>query len=451
MAKKKRKGKMKVTRRKFLQSAVYGSTGLLFSGLMGSKVFSEVVDIKPKAKSVIQIWMWGGPSHLDTFDPKPEAGRDYCGVYNKPIDTNVPGIKIFQALPLLARQADKYSILRGMTHGINGHETASYTVQTGRKSGEGMVYPGIGAVVSLFKGHAPNYKGALPPYITITTPQGRFSEPGFMGIRYKPFSTGGDPNKEPFAVEGIVSETISEERQKTRKDFLQKIDSFAKEMIDDPLVKVIESCQQQAYSMILGDERKAFALNEETNEMRDLYGRNTFGQACLLARRLVERGVPFITINYRGWDTHKKHFEIMRQKLPELDKGFSALLQDLYDHGLLDSTIVWWSGEFGRTPKIQMEAPWYGGRGHWGKAFSAVVAGGGFKGGQVVGKTNETGEIVIERQIYPWDLITSMYELLGIDKNAKLPHPQGVTAYVTPFATNEISPKETGGILKEIM
>ena len=443
--------KKKITRKSFFKSVLYGVGGIFFTGLLDSKAFGQLLENKPKAKSVIQIWMWGGPPHLDTFDPKPDAGKDYCGPLNRPIDTNVPGIKIGQLLPLLAKQADKYSLLRGMTHGNTGHETAAYMVQTGRKPGEGLVYPGMGAVVSLFRGQPPEYKGALPPYITVTTPQGRFSECGFMASKYKPFSTGGDPSREPFAVEGIVSETVSEERQKTRKEFLKNIDSFTRSMMEDPLVKVIESCQEQAYSMILGEARRGFLLNEETKETRDLYGRNRFGQSCLLAKRLVERGVPYITINYGGWDTHKRHFEAMNQKLPEFDKALSALIQDLTDKKLLDSTIVICGGEFGRTPRISWEDPWYGGRSHYGKAFSYFVAGGGFKGGQVVGKTDGTGENVIERPIYPWDLIVSMYELLGIDKNAKLPHPQGLTAYANPYTAGVISAKETGGMLKEIM
>ncbi|MCX5777191.1 MAG: DUF1501 domain-containing protein [Candidatus Firestonebacteria bacterium] len=449
MAKKKSK-KIKLTRKEFLRSALYGAAGLLVTDLFGSKLFAQAVE-KSKAKSVIQIWMWGGSPHLDTFDPKPAAGRDYCGPYNKPLETNVPGIKICQNMPLLAKQADKYALLRGMTHGNNGHETASYLVQTGRKPDKGLVYPGAGAVVSHFKGQPPVYKGILPPYITLTTPQGRFTEQGFMKTKYKPFATGGDPNKEPFAVEGIVSESVSETRQKDRKSFLRDIDTFAREMAGDPLVKMIESCQEEAYSMIMGDARKTFELKEESKETRDLYGKNTFGQSCLLARRLVEKGVPYVTINYRGWDTHKKHFEAMNQKLPELDRGLAALLQDLKSHGLLDTTIVWCGGEFGRTPKVDWDAPWYGGRSHYGKAFSYLVAGGGFKGGKVVGQTDDKGENVIERKIYPWDLITSIYELLGIDKSAKLPHPQGITAYATAFADGETPPKETGGLLKEIM
>ena len=182
--------------------------------------------------------------------------------------------------------------------------------------------------------------------------------------------------------------------------------------------------------------------------MRDRYGRNTFGQSCLMARRHVEQGVPYVTINYKGWDTHKQHFQIMRRKLPEMDKGMATLFQDLKERGLLDSTIVWWSGEFGRTPKIQWEAPWNGGRGHWGKVFSSLVAGGGFKGGQVVGASDAQGNEVKDRPVYPLDLIGSMYELLGIDSSAKLPHPQGLDVRVMP---NLADAGKTGGLLKEIM
>ncbi len=433
-----------VTRRRFLQYGVSGAAGLLLAGRPGLRFES-------KAKAVIQVWLWGGPSHLDTFDPKPDAGRDYCGQYNKPIATNVDGIQICQMLPLLAKMADKYALLRGMTHGNNSHETAAYLVQAGRKAGGDLVFPGIGAIVSYFKGYSGGYKGMLPPYITVTQPQGRFSEAGFLGSKHKPFSTGGDPSRDPFVVEGIVAENITEERQKDRRALLGGLDGFGKDRKDDPLVKAIDSCREQAYSMILGDAGKAFALSEEKSDVRDRYKRNKFGQSCLLARRLVERGVPFVTINHPGWDTHKQHFQAMGGRLTELDAGVSSLLQDLSERGLLESTIVWVSGEFGRTPKVQWEAPWNGGRGHYGKAFSALVAGGGFRGGKVVGKTDPRGETVVERPVYPWDLLGSMYELLGIAADAKITTPQGESVFVSPFAAGEIPPKETGGLLKEIM
>jgi hypothetical protein len=304
-------------------------------------------------------------------------------------------------------------------------------------------------VVSLFKGAQAGYKGLIPPYIVLTEPQGRFSEAGFLGARYKPFATGGDPGQSRFAVEGIVAPGISDERQRERRELLHKLDTLQHAMPADTQLAASEQCEKQAYDLILGDAGKVFDLSQEKDELRDRYGRNTFGQSCLVARRLVERGVPYVTINYKGgWDTHKQNFQVMRRRLPEMDKGMATLLQDLAEHGLLDSTIVWWIGEFGRTPKVQWEAPWNGGRGHHGQVFSAVVAGGGFKGGQVVGASDAKGEAVKERPVYPCDVIGSMYELLGIDPDAKLPHPQGLTVRATPSAADKAL---TGGRLKEIV
>jgi len=450
------------TRREFIARGLCGAAGLaLAGGLVPRASGDEAITIGParaatpaaktKAKSVIQIWLWGGPCHLDTFDPKPDAGRNYCGPYTRPAATNVDGIQICQQLPLLAKMADRYALLRGMTHDNNGHETAAYMVQAGRKPGGELVYPGIGAIVSYYKGRNGGYKNMLPPYITLTTTQGRFSESGFLGPRYKPFSTGGDPSRDPFVVEGITAENITDERQKDRRVLLGELDSFGKEMGDNALVKSVDHTQEQAYEMILGDSGKTFVLSTEKDEVRNRYGRTKFGQSCLLARRLVERGVPFITINHDGWDTHKQHFEAMARKLPELDRAVSSLLQELYERDLLETTIVWVSGEFGRTPKVQWEAPWNGGRGHYGKAFSALVAGGGFRGGKVVGKTDEHGEKVVERPIYPWDLLGSMYELLGIDPGAKLTTPQDEKVCVSALAGKEIPAKESGGLLREIM
>jgi hypothetical protein len=429
-----------------------GAAGLLLAQGPGLRALAGAPPVKSgtraKAKAVIQIWLWGGPAHLDTFDPKPDAGRDYCGDLSKPIPTNVNGIMIGELLPLLAKQADKYSIIRSMTHGNNGHETAAYMVQTGRPPGGREVYPSVGAVVSLCKGYEAGYKGLIPPYVVLTEPQGRFSEAGFLGTRYKPFATGGDPAKNPFAVEGIIAPGISDKRQQDRRELLHKLNTLGNSIKGDPQLAALEQVEQQAYDMILGDGGKVFDLTQEKDDLRESYGRNTFGQACLVARRLVEKGVPYITINYKGWDTHKQHFQAMRRKLPEMDKGFATLLRDLSERGLLDSTIVWWSGEFGRTPKVQWEAPWNGGRSHYGKVFSAVVAGGGFKGGQVVGSSDAKGEEVKDRPVYPVDLIAGMYELLGIDGNARLPNPQGLPLTVLPNAADGV---KSGGRLKEIM
>jgi hypothetical protein len=432
-----------LTRRDMLRYSAAGIGGMA----LGAPLQASAV--KPgKAKAVIQIWMWGGPTHVDTFDPKPDAGADYCGPYNAPIATNVDGIQIGQMLPLLAKQADKYSIIRSMTHGQNGHETASYMTQTGRPAGTGDVFPCAGAVVSRFKGYDAGYKGLLPPYIVLTKPQGRFSESGFMGLRYKPFATGGKPSAPVFSVEGVVQQGITEARQRDRRQLLHNLETAGRKMKGNPAFQQMDGCEEQAYELILGDAGKVFDINKEDAALRDRYGKSDFGASCLIARRLVEQGVPYVTINYNGWDTHKKHFDIMKTKLPELDKGFATLLEDLSDHGLLDSTIVWWGGEFGRGPKIQWEAPWNGGRGHYGKCFTHVVAGGGFQGGQVVGSSDKTGGEVADRPVYPWDLIGSMYEQLGIDTTAQLPHPQGLDVRVSPTEADGLT---MGGRLREIM
>jgi hypothetical protein len=304
-------------------------------------------------------------------------------------------------------------------------------------------------VVSLFKGYDAGYRGLIPPYIVLTELQGRFSEAGFLGSRYKPFATGGDPARTPFAVEGVVAPGISEKRQRDRRDLLGKLNTLAHAQPGDVRLAELAQSEAQAYDLILGDAGKVFDLSQEKNELKERYGRNTFGQSCLMARRLVERGVPYITINYNGgWDTHKDNFTTMRRRLPELDKGMSTLLLDLAGRGLLDQTIVWWEGEFGRTPKIMWESPWNGGRGHYGAAFCAVLAGGGFKGGRLVGSTDAKGEVVKERPVYPCDLLGSMYELLGIDSEAKLPHPEGLDVRVMPTAAEKVT---RGGLLKEIM
>lgn len=442
-----------MTRREALLRSVYGSAGLLLMeplvvrGAVGTTESEARSVADGPAKSVIQIWLWGGPSHIDTFDPKPEAGRAYTGALDSPIETNVSGIRIGQLLPELAKHADKYSLIRGMTHGNNGHETAAYLVQTGRATDQD-VFPGLGAVVSYFKGYDAGYEGLIPPYIVLTEPQGRFSEAGFLGPRYKPFATGGNPAAPVFAVEGIVSPEITEEQQRARRDLLKSLNTLGGALPGHAALKTVVDSEEQAYELILGDAGKLFDLGQEKDEIRDKYGRSTFGQSCLMARRLVEKGVPYITINYKGWDTHKAHFQAMNRKLPELDQGLAALLEDLSDKGLLDSTVVWCTGEFGRTPKVAMESPWNGGRHHFGRAFSSLLAGGGFRGGEVVGATNSTGEEVAERPVYPADMIGSIYGQLGIPADAPLPHPQGTPTNVVPTEAEGVP---MGGLLKELV
>ena len=440
------KQRPRLSRREAIRRAMFAASGLVLANHLSFKAFAA--PSTPRAKAVIQIWMWGGPSHLDIFDPKPDAGYDYCGPLKTPIETNVAGIRIGELLPSLAKQADKYSIIRSMTHGNNGHETASYLVQTGRQPGGRQVFPSVGAVVSLMKGYDAGYKGLVPPYVVLTEPQGRFDEAGFLGSRFKPFATGGNPAQLPFAVEGVVAPGVTEQRQKSRRELMHHLDMLAQTLPDDPQIAAATQAENMAYDMILGDGAKVFDLAQEKQELRDRYGKSKFGQSCLVARRLVERGIPYVTINYAGWDTHKGNFQTMQRQLPDLDKGFATLLQDLGERGLLDSTIGWWGGEFGRTPKVMWEAPWNGGRGHYGKVFSAVLAGGGFKGGQVIGASDARGEEVKERPVYPVDLIGSIYAQMGIEATAKLPNPQGLPTFVLPGAEDGI---KSAGLLKEIM
>jgi len=443
--------RLKLTRREILRAMLAGAAGLI-AGNRTTAAREAPAGAKreapARAKSVIQIWMWGGPPHTDTFDPKPEAGYAYCGPLRNAIETNVPGIRIGELLPKLAQLADKYSIVRSLTHGTNGHETAAYMVQTGHRPGGRLVYPSLGALVSKFRGYDAGYSGLVPPYVVLTQSQGRFDEAGFLAARYKPFATGGDPNASKFVVEGVVSADVTEERQEDRRELLHSLDALRNAIPRHPEAVTLDKTEGKAYEMILGDAGKLFDLSTEDAALRQRYGRNKFGQSCLMARRLVGAGVPFVTINYGGWDTHKQHFQAMRRKLPELDAGMATLLEDLEAHDLLDSTIVWWGGEFGRSPKVAWSPPWNGGRHHFGACFSTVLAGGGFKGGKVVGSSNETGEKVAERPVYPPDVLGSICELMGIDPDARLPNPRGMELKVMPSG-EEFG--EGGGRLTEIM
>ena len=447
-----------MSRREALRVGVFSTASLLLSGECGLQAAesqetnaqtSTSSTAKPplKAKSVIQIFLWGGMSHNDTWDPKPDSGRDYMGDLVKAIPTNVDGIQIGELFPNLAKHADKYSLIRSMTHRNNGHETAAYLVQTAHTPGERLAYPSVGAVFSLFK--CDQYKGLIPPYVVLTQPQGRFSEEGFLGPKFKPFATGGDPNASRFEVEGVVMKGISDERQKARSALREKLDRMADTMAGSPQLAASAEARKQAYEMILGPGRQVYDLSQEKPELRDRYGRNTFGQDCLAARRMVEAGVPYIVINYPGgWDTHSNHFPTMRRQCPQLDQGLAMLLEDLNDRGLLESTIVWCCGEFGRTPKVDWQPPWNGGRNHHGAVFSALVAGGGFRGGHIVGASDAKGEEVKDRPVYPADLLGSIYALSGIDPSARLPHPMGTEAHVLPLATDGA---KSAGLLKEIM
>jgi len=419
--------------------------GILFFGHLSTNVKAQTIE-NPHAKSVIFIFLDGGPAQTDMFDPKPKAGKDYAGPYVKPIATNVPGIEIGEKLPLLAKIADKYCIIRSMTHGFSGHETAGYVMETGSLPGGKIVYPSMGAVIA-YKTES-TYKGSIPPFVSLTSGSSRFNEAGFLGPQYKSFATGGSPESAQFSVEGIVNSSYTDDQLKKRKSLLNSLDNFSQQIPQNEQLATMDKFRTQAYSLILGEDRKVFNLKDEKDSLKLRYGKNRLGQSCLIARRLIQKGVPFVVVRNGGWDTHKEHFERMNEKLPELDQALSALLEDLSAKGLLDQTIVICGGEFGRTPKILYEPPWNGGRNHFGAAFSYLVAGGGFIGGKVIGATDPRGEKVIERPVFPWDLAESIYTLMGIDTKGTLPHP---TLGNIPMLFLPQEKEKRGGMLTEIM
>lgn len=405
---------------------------LLFAIVLGANA--------QRAKSVILVYLDGGPSQTDTFDPKPEAGRNYTGNYKGVAQSNVEGIELGEKMTRLATMADKYTLVRSLTHGSNAHETGHYAMITGDSSGGAVVYPSFGAVISYMM--KDTYKGILPCYISVTRANSRFNEGGFLGNEYKSFDTGGRPEGKEYEVEGLVNKFISRERMDSRMALLSKFETL-------PMDKAkIDSLRAINMEFIWGESRELFNLANEPDSVRQRYGKSRLGQSCLVARKLVEAGVPFINVRTTGWDTHKKHFQKMDTMLPDLDRALSALIEDLDARGLLDSTIVLCGGEFGRTPKVLWEAPWNGGRAHFGAAFSYLVAGGGFQGGKVLGKTDKTGEKVIERPVAPCDLIGTVYLLMGIDPYGTLPH---VSEGELPILPSLLNRKQSHGLLYEII
>jgi hypothetical protein len=401
------------------------------------------------AKSVIEIWLWGGPSQLETFDPKPNAPHDYNNGL-KSIKTNA-GFELHEWLPELAKCADLYSVIRSLTHPFPGHETATYLMQTGRNPGGGVTFPALGALISSSRVQdvkkknsvmaSMRYEGELPPFVILTHAKGRFSEVGFLGEAYAPLVTGGRASAKRFEVDGIVPPGgLTKDQLRARFDRAARVDRL-------PPDDAFEAAGAAAREIILGKAAETFDLSREKDQTRLRYGKSEIGQQLLAARRLVEYGVPYISINYSGWDSHKRHFESMKRPTAEMDQAVSALLLDLKERNLLDSTIVWLSGEFGRVPKVDRQPPWNGGRNHFPRCFSALVAGGGFKGGCVVGESDATTDHVKNRPVTPQDFLGSIMELAGVDPDDRLPNPKWLREYGPVMSPSVKSPC---GRLKEI-
>jgi hypothetical protein len=405
-----------VTRREALR--VGGLTAL---GLTLPDLFRLRADAKtPRAKSCILVWLDGGPSHLETFDLKPDAPAEVRGPF-RPIPTTVPGVQVCELLPNTARVADRIAVVRSVTSPLGEHGLANHYLMTGYKPSPVLDYPSYGAVVSHTRGGRPT----LPSYVAVPDYRPTAGS-GFLGAAARPFAVGGDPAKPDFRVRDLdFYPGVTAGRVERRRAFVSQLDRFQRATEADPPASDPEF--EQAYRLATSPEAKrAFDLSDEKPAVRVRYGPRTLGQSCLLARRLVERGVGFVTVNHTGWDTHGDL--VLRLKegyagakvgvglIPTFDLAFAALVGDLGERGLLDETLVVAMGEFGRTPKVNTQ----GGRDHWPRAFSVALAGGGVKGGQVVGASDRVGESPSDRPVTPADLARTIYTLLGVDPDREL-------------------------------
>ncbi|HXG09172.1 MAG TPA: DUF1501 domain-containing protein [Gemmataceae bacterium] len=413
-----------VSRRDFIRVGTLGFLGLSLPDYLR---YAAAAPTAGADKSAIFIYLGGGQTHLDTWDPKPDAPAEYRGEF-KPIKTNVPGIEICEHLPRMAQNADKYAILRSVHHNLAAHAPGQMFLRTGNRPLPSLQYPGYGSVVTKEYGGPPG----LPPYVAlpIQSTNGGAETAGYLGVAYNPFTVNDDPNKENFSVRALaLPQGLSMERIESRKGLLEGLDTaFRKVEVKSQDLAGMDKFYQQAFEILNSPKaREAFDIAREPAAVRDKYGRNPFGQACLLARRLIEAGVRFVSIDFGGWDTHRDNFSRLKDdRLPKLDQGMASLLEELAERGLLPKTAVFMTGEFGRTPKVNATA----GRDHWARAMSIVMAGAGIKGGQVIGKTNDKGEEPVEQPVTPEDVAASFYHSLGIDPHKEYYTPTGRPVHI---------------------
>jgi len=424
-----------MTRRDFLEVGSLGAIGLSLSDLFAMQARGAVAG--SKEKSVIMIFNLGAPSQLDTWDMKPDAPAEIRGPF-KPIQTNVPGIQVSEILPKLSQHFDKLSMVRSCFHtGAAVHDTGHQMLQTGRAFQGGIISPHVGCVLGYLRGR----KGDLPPHIVLPEPMGptggnmpHGQEAGFLGKAFDPYALMADPSKPNFTVPDLLPPAeLGEVRLERRKRLRDIVDAKTKNFEASEDARLLDANFESAFRLMTSKQaREAFDLAREPAEVRERYGLNRFGQCCLLARRLIEADVRFITVNTFltvfneiTWDIHGSapftSIQGMKEQVaPMYDQAVSALLEDLSNRGLLDSTMVCQLAEFGRTPKINPA----GGRDHWPQCWTMLFAGGGVKGGQVVGKSDEIGAYPAERPVEPGEVIATIYKSLGIDLETKLPGPQ---------------------------
>ena len=405
-----------VSRRNFMRIGALAPLGLSLPQLMAADTGAG----SARAKSVILIYLGGGLSHHDSFDMKPDAVEQIRGKY-KSIATTVPSLQICELLPKTAQVMDKVTLVRSGTHENDHHETATNWVLSGRFGTPFGDHPAIGAIVA----HETGFSGTVPPYVAVPKNPSFTWELGksvWLGGRCESFKAG-NPNDANYRVRDLSAPTgITPQTLERRKSLLAAVDQLADRVKGSDQSATYDEFSRKAAEMVLSPQAQAaFAIEREETKTRDDYGRSEFGQSVLLARRLVENGVRFVTINYGGWDHHGDIFKGLDNKLPEFDQGYSSLILDLDQRGLLDDTLVLAMGEFGRTPKVNDKA----GRDHWGRAGSMLWAGAGVARGKVIGATDKNGAFVTDRPVRPADVAWTVYESLGIDPAKELLTPEG--------------------------
>ena len=427
------------SRRSFLELGMAGMGSLSLAGMLRAKDESRRLTGNSKDTSVILLWLDGGPSHHDTYDPKPDAPSDYAGIW-RPIKTNVPGMDVTEMFPLQAQVADKFSILRSVHHNAGDHFTGGHWMLTGRGGVSGAMkegkFPFFGGIAARVAG--PRQAGmpanvAIPYAMSIGLRPGYFGG-NYLGVEYDPFQVGGDPSRSNFQVQNLkLATAMSVERLADRQALHRNLDALRRNLDQSPTAAAMDQFDHAAFDLVTGDKaRHAFDIAQEDDALRDRYGRNTWGQSTLLARRLVEAGATFVTCHFGGWDSHWNHQGTMLRHLPKVDQAVSSLFHDLHDRGLLDQVLVVVMGEFGRTPKmndggnggppLSKGTP---GRDHWGNAMSVLMGGGGIRGGQVVGSTNRLGEVPQDRPLRPGDIHHTIFRVLGVDPNLSFKNHAG--------------------------
>ena len=410
----------KPSRREFLYAGLVGGLGLTlgdFFKLQAAQTSTPGIVSPPQvAKSLIHIFMPGGWSAQETFDPKPYAPIEYRGPLGS-IDTKLDGVRFSEHLKETAKIADKITVVRSMTHGEAAHERGTHNMFTGYRPSPALQFPSMGSVVS----HELGSRNNLPPYVCVPNMPNEFAGSGYLSTAHGPFSLGGDPSNAGFAVRDLnMRNGITPERFDRRRNILSAVDEHFRTMEKSDSLDAMDSFYQAAYALVSSSEaREAFNLAAEPEAIRNKYGRNEAGQRMLMSRRLVEAGVRFVSMTYGGWDMHAKIQDGIARSLPPFDVAYAALINDLDQRGLLDSTIVMVTSEFGRTPKINKDA----GRDHWPRVFNIVFAGGGFKRGSVYGTSDPTGSEPDADPLTVENMAATVYHQLGIAPEKKLIAP----------------------------